>query len=80
MDFTEEQRQAVQTGAAVVVLLDQTECVLMRKDVFDRIRAIGDEPLSLDEQRYLLREIGNMAGWNDPEMDVYDELDPRRTS
>ncbi|MBW3540167.1 MAG: hypothetical protein KY476_07850 [Planctomycetes bacterium] len=39
-----------------------------------------DSPITIDEQRELLRWLGPRIGWDDPEMDVYDELDPRRNA
>jgi hypothetical protein len=32
------------------------------------------------ERLFHLQQFGKRAGWDDPEMDVYDELDPRRES
>ncbi len=37
-----------------------------------------DSPLTEKEQSALLVEFGLRAGWDDPEMDVYNELDPRK--
>jgi hypothetical protein len=37
-----------------------------------------EEPLSPQERQQLLVKAGLRAGWDDPAMDVYDELDPRR--
>jgi hypothetical protein len=31
-----------------------------------------------EKRRFQLAEFGRRAGWDDPEMDVYDDLDPRR--
>lgn len=31
-----------------------------------------------EEQDYLLREAGLRAGWDDPIMDIYNDLDPRK--
>ena len=77
MNLTTEQQQAVKQGESVTLNLDGTECILVRKDVFDRVRTLlsADFP-TIDEQRHLLRHIGEMAGWNDPDMDVYDDLKP----
>ena len=53
--------------------------VLLRADVYERLHLLlGSGPLSKDEQQWLLREAGRRAGWDDPEMDVYDDLAPRR--
>jgi hypothetical protein len=37
-----------------------------------------DTPLTPDERRAVLIQAGLRAGWDDPEMDVYNDLDPRR--
>ena len=53
--------------------------VLIADEQFDRLRSLLDlEPLSLDEQRVALRDAGKRAGWDDPEMDVYDHYDDHR--
>ena len=36
-------------------------------------------PLSIEEQKAMIAHIGIRARWDDPQMDVYNELDPRRT-
>jgi len=36
------------------------------------------EGFSQAEQNYLLREAGKRADWDDPAMDIYNDLDPRR--
>jgi hypothetical protein len=52
-----------------------TEYVLLRADAYDRVRSLV-EVLSLtkSEQAALLRRAGNRAGWDDPEMAVYDNF------
>ena len=37
-----------------------------------------DSPITEEERKALLVELGLSIGWDDPEMDVYNELDPRR--
>jgi hypothetical protein len=37
-------------------------------------------PLTPDEKRAMLLQAGLRAGWDDPEMDLYNALDPRRPS
>lgn len=81
--LTEEQWADVQKGADVPARVsDPTESkafVLVRADVYERFKALFEEdPVSEQERLYLLEQFGKRAGWNDPEMDVYDELDPRR--
>ncbi len=57
-----------------------TEYVVLRADVYDQIQGLfyDNAPLTTDEKRALLIQAGLRAGWDDPEMDVYNDLDPRR--
>lgn len=55
--------------------------VLLRADIYERFKALVEEdPVTEQERLYQLQQFGRRAGWDDPEMDVYDELDPRRTA
>lgn len=57
-----------------------SEYVLLPADLYDQIRELFYEhsTLTQDEQRALMLRAGLRAGWDDPEMDVYNDLDPRR--
>jgi len=59
-----------------------TEYVLLQADMYDQLHGLlsDDTPLTPDERRAVLLQAGLRAGWDDPEMDVYNELDPRRQS
>ena len=46
----------------------------MRKGVYD-----DDGPLTEEERRYILIQAGLQAGWDDPEMDVYNDMVPRKS-
>ena len=37
-----------------------------------------DSKLTTTDRRVLMLRAGLRAGWDDPEMDVYNDLDPRR--
>ena len=63
-----------ETNAEYVVVPVET-FELMRKGVY-----YDDSPITEEEQTALLIEFGLRAGWDDPEMDVYNDLDPRRES
>jgi len=53
--------------------------VLLRAEVYDRFKSLFEEdPITQQERLYQLQQFGHRAGWDDPEMDVYEELDPRR--
>ncbi len=84
LKLTDEQRQAAKQQETPLRLLDEqtaTVYVLLRADHYDRIKSLFEEdPLSAEEQKHLLREFGRRAGWDDPAMDIYNDLDPRRQS
>ena len=55
-----------------------TEYVLLPAELYDHARELFYEhsTLSSDEKRALMLQAGLRAGWDDPEMDVYNDLDP----
>ncbi len=58
---------------------ESTTFVLAQADVYERLKSLFEEdPLSEQERLFQLEQFGKRAGWDDPEMDVYDDLDPRR--
>jgi hypothetical protein len=53
--------------------------VLLRADIYERLHVLFEGgPLSKEEQQWLLHEAGKRAGWDDPEMDVCNDLAPRQ--
>ena len=81
--LTPELRQAVDAaGEQPVPIIDpetNQRYVLLRAEVYERLHVLFDQgPLSQQEQRYLLQEAGKRAGWDDPAMDIYNDLDPRK--
>jgi hypothetical protein len=56
------------------------EYVLLQADMYDQLHGLSDHAISLtpDERRAVLIQAGLRAGWDDPEMDIYNDLDPRR--
>ena len=77
--LTPEQRQEIQkAGGEPVRLADpetQTEYVILKADVYDRIRALADETRAAYP---LAMKVFGQDGWDDPQMDEYNVLDPRR--
>ncbi len=83
IELTLEQRNAVaQDVEGPPLVLDpntNTKYVLIRAEVFDRIRQLFD----LDDSQFTrdltphVMEVFGRSGWDDPAMDVYNELDPR---
>ncbi|MGH8068693.1 MAG: hypothetical protein ACRERE_26360 [Candidatus Entotheonellia bacterium] len=61
----------------------QTEYVLLQAEMYDQLQALlyndtSLTPLTPNERRAVLIQAGLRAGWDGPEMDVYNDLDPRR--
>ncbi len=60
---------------------DSTTFVLVRTDVYERFKSLFEEdPITAQERLFQLEQFGKRAGWDDPEMDIYNDLDPRRQS
>ena len=77
--LTSEQRQEIEkAGDEPVRLADpvtQTEYVLLKLDVYNEIRR------GVDEARLaypLAMKVFGEDGWDDPQMDEYNALDPRK--
>jgi hypothetical protein len=51
LDLTAEQLTAIESGDPVACVLDHTECVVLRKDVFERMQhvAYDDSELTAEE-------------------------------
>lgn len=54
------------------------EYIVLPAEIFDRMKLYDDTPLKDDEKQDLLIRAGLRAGWDKKEMDIYNELDPRR--
>lgn len=87
IELTLEQRQAVaQQGEIPPRAVDpdtHTTYVLIREEVYAQLQALLDEA----ENNQFLRDmyphfmaVFGREGWDDPAMDIYNDLDPRRKS
>jgi hypothetical protein len=87
IELTREQRQAVaQQGETPPRALDpdtHTTYVLIHETVYDRLEALlGDDQgnhFTRDMYPHIMEVFGR-EGWEDPAMDIYNDLDPRRQS
>ena len=53
---------------------------LIASDQYDRLRPLFEaDPMTEQERLFLLQQAGKRAGWDDPEMDVYDNYDEHRS-
>ena len=81
IELTSEQHETLRNDAGPIRaldLVDNTEYVLLRREVYDKIQQIvEDEDWAACAYRAAL-EVFARDGWADPEMDAYDALDPRR--
>ena len=82
IELTAEQRQQLEgpgPAEARDPVTNETY-VLVRKGAYERIRLLLDEDVEWAEGAYrAAMEVFARDGWDDPRMDVYDALDPRRT-
>jgi hypothetical protein len=63
----------------VVGVDGQGEYIILTGEQYDRIRVLVERgDMTDEEQRSLLRHAGERAGWNDAEMDAYDQYDANR--
>ena len=68
MNVTPEQLQSIRDGQAISITVGQTECVVVRKDVFRRIQehAYNDGDWSDDEMSALA--LNMFDGLDDPQV------------
>lgn len=84
--LSEELLQAVKDSKDNFVRLvdpeTKAEYVVLPAEIFAQmqVKQYDDTPLTEEETNALLVELGLSMGWDDPEMDVYNELDPRRNN
>lgn len=87
IELTPEQRQAVsrQSGSPPRAIDPDTQTgyVLIRQETYDRMKALFLEEQDAESLSGLyphVMEVFGRDGWDDPAMNVYDELDPRPKS
>lgn len=77
MNLSATQIEAIKQGEPVRIQAPEVgaDCFVVRADVFERIKTLlyDDSPLSPDDKTRLLVEAGRRAGWDDAEMDVYND-------
>lgn len=77
--LTPELQEAIRDAEGAPILMEDPQShakyVLVRQEMYDRVKALLEEDLpSADEQMHFLREAGKAAGWDDPEMDIYNDM------
>lgn len=86
ISMPKELQQAVRASHGMPVRLadpeTNAEYVVLSAEVYKQMERLfyDDNPVAKDEQRNLLIKAGLRAGWDDPEMDIYNDLAPRSKS
>ncbi len=80
-ELTEQQQRALDAEGGTLTVVDprtNETYVLVRAEIYQRFRAMLSDDFSAEDAFQAQIESAAEAGWNDPLMDVYNELDPRR--
>ena len=83
IQLTLEQQKAVaqdqEAPPRVIDPITHTRYVLVREEVYDRVRRLfdADDDFVRDLTPHVMEVFGR-DGWDDPAMDVYNDLDPRK--
>ena len=82
IELTQEQFEKLKQNGETRLSDSETgqEYVVVRAEVYERLQQLvyDDSDWTPEEQLHLLAESGKRAGWDDPEMDVYDNYDENR--
>lgn len=81
IELTEEQRHELASPEPTAMdPVTKEVFVLVRKEAYERLKRLlyDDSDWTPEERLLLLAESGRRAGWDDPEMDVYDNYDENR--
>ena len=70
MELSAAQMQAIENGEAVAITVGHTQCVLLREDLYQRVKALLDL-----EATYPLLDEAFREGWEAPGMADYAEDD-----
>ena len=70
MEISAEQIRAVENGEAVSVIVQHTQCILIRADIYERVQAL----LEIAKAYPLIDETFR-EGWEAPGMADYDQYD-----
>ena len=78
IQLTEDQWEKIKSDELPVRVSDPARSatfVLVRAEVYERSKSLFEEdPVTEQERMFQLQQFGERAGWDDPEMAIYDEL------
>ncbi len=81
MEISHAQLEKAENGQAVEIAENGTEFVLIRRDLFERLKRIigyDDGELTPEEMARPAWEAGKSIGWDDPEMNAYNNYKKHR--
>ena len=73
MNLSNDQKEAVARGEAVPVLVESTDCIVIRADVFQRFKAALDDELEPEQVGRLIEENMRDEDLGDPLLDSYQQ-------
>lgn len=71
MILNQEELQAVQEGRHVPIVLGSTECVVIRKDIFERLQSLLGDDLDADAVCSHMEQVMAEDDANDPLLESY---------
>jgi hypothetical protein len=83
IELSQQQRQELREHSSMEMRVRDPEThqeyVLVRAEVYDRIKSLvhADEETLISSAYPLLDEMAAKSGWDDPALDVYNDLIPR---
>ena len=83
-ELTPEQHSAIAKCANELIRAvdpaTREEYVLVRAEAYERIKGLLSDDQDWARSAYPAAMAAFREGWDDPRMDVYDEMDPRKQS
>ena len=79
--LTQEQRQALDRDvpAEFVDPITNRLFVLIPKEQYEKVRELlEDNAFDVRDAYPLMDEVARKSGWDDPAMDIYNDMDPRK--
>ena len=77
MILSSDERISLQNGEVLRLHENGLECVVVRADVYDRVKMwmFDDTEWTEQDLKSALARSAEANGWNEPEMDAYDNYD-----
>jgi hypothetical protein len=82
IELSEEQVLILQKGGhdlhEVINPRTREQYVLVRREVYDRLRALLDEGFTAEDAFRAQIESAAAASWDDPALDIYNDCEPQK--